>query len=93
MKAKLSTLLVAGMVLCGSGVNSQAQGDALMVTGDVLLARPACILATLMGSVVFVVSLPFAATSGSVHATEDTLVRQPAAAAFTRPLGDFSSLE
>ena len=39
-----------------------------------------------------VVALPFAATSGSVKKTADTLVVHPAAATFTRPLGDFTTL-
>lgn len=64
-----------------------------MVVGDVVLARPGCLLATLLGSVVFVVSLPIAVTSGSVKETANTLVVDPAKATFTRPLGDFSSLD
>jgi hypothetical protein len=45
------------------------------------------------GSVVFVAALPFAAASGSIKATAHTLVVDPAKATFTRPLGDFSSLD
>lgn len=93
MKNRLLTCAVAVLTIWGSLSSARASQDPLMVTGDVLLARPACLLATLVGSVVFVVALPFAATSGSVHATADALVRQPAAATFTRPLGDFSSLQ
>jgi len=93
MKTKLMTILVAGLVSWGGVTTTRASEDALMVTGDVLIARPACFLATLVGSVIFVVSLPFAAASGSVRETADALVNQPAAATFTRPLGDFSSLE
>jgi len=39
------------------------------------------------------VALPIAALSGSVKRTADTLVLFPAQATFTRPLGDFTSLE
>jgi hypothetical protein len=42
---------------------------------------------------VFVVALPFAAASGSVKETADTLVVAPAKATFTRPLGDFTTLQ
>ena len=86
------TMLVAALMCWGGATTTRASEDALMVTGDVIIARPACLLATLVGTVVFVVSLPIAATSGSVHDTADALVKQPAAATFTRPLGDFSSL-
>lgn len=93
MKTKLMTIVVICLISLGGVTTSQARGDALMVTGDVIVARPVCFLATLVGSVIFVISLPIAATSGSIHETADTLVMQPAAATFTRPLGDFSSLE
>jgi hypothetical protein len=59
----------------------------------VALVRPGCFLATIVGSAVFVVALPFAAASGSVKSTADTLVLGPANATFTRPVGDFTSLE
>lgn len=93
MKAKLMTIVFICLMSWGGVTSSRASEDALMVTGDVVLARPAGLLATLLGSVIFVVSLPIAATSGSIHETADALVMQPAAATFTRPLGDFSSLE
>jgi len=46
-----------------------------------------------LGSAVFVVALPVAAISGSVGRTADTLVVGPAQATFTRPLGDFTSIQ
>jgi hypothetical protein len=92
MKTKLTTILLMTLLCWGGVTTTRASEDALMVTGDVVIARPACLLATLVGTVIFVVALPIAATSGSVHDTADSLVKQPAAATFTRPLGDFSSL-
>lgn len=68
-------------------------GSPEAVIADTILARPACFLATAIGSVFFVVALPFAAMSKSVEETADVLVVKPARATFTRPLGDFSSLE
>ncbi len=55
---------------------------------DVVLVRPICFVATILGSALFVVSLPVAATSKSVHATGEALVAKPAWATFTRPIGD-----
>jgi hypothetical protein len=92
MKTKLTTILLMALMCWGGATTTRASEDPLMVTGDVIIARPACLLATLVGSVIFVVALPIAATSGSVHDTANSLVVQPAAATFTRPLGDFSSL-
>ena len=60
---------------------------------DVALVRPGCFIATILGSAVFVVALPFAAVSHSIRATADTLVITPAQATFTRPVGDFSTLQ
>jgi hypothetical protein len=93
MKLKLLSVICICLVSLGGMSTSRAsQQDPLMVVGDVALARPGCFLATIVGSVVFVVALPFAATSGSVRATANTLVVTPARATFTRPLGDFSSI-
>jgi hypothetical protein len=93
MKSKLLTILCICVISLGGVSTSRAGQDSLMVVGDVVLARPGCLLATLLGSVVFVVSLPIAVTSGSVKETANTLVVDPAKATFTRPLGDFSSLD
>jgi hypothetical protein len=93
MKTKLFTMICIGLVGFGSINTSRASQDPLDVVGDVALARPGCFLATIFGSVVFVVALPFAAASGTVKETADTLVVTPAKATFTRPLGDFSGLQ
>ena len=65
----------------------------LTVALDVAIVRPGCFAATLVGSVFFVVSLPFAAASKSVKKTAQTLVVNPARATFTRPLGDMEPLK
>jgi hypothetical protein len=93
MKIKLLTILCVCLMSLGGVTTSRASDDkSLQVLGDLALARPGCFLATLLGSAVFIVSLPIAVTSGSVKQTANTLVVRPAAATFTRPLGDFSSL-
>ena len=60
---------------------------------DVTLVRPGCLVATVIGSVFFIIALPIAAMSHSVRQTADTLVVAPAQATFTRPIGDFTSIE
>ena len=93
MKTKLLTILGAGLIGFGGVSNSRAAEDnSLQIVGDLALARPGCLAATIIGTAVFIVALPFAAASGSVRETADTLVVHPAQATFTRPLGDFSTL-
>jgi hypothetical protein len=94
MKKKSLTVLCVCLVSLGSVNTSRASdGHALNAVADVALVRPGCFLATVIGSAFFVVALPFAAASGSVKETANTLVVQPAQATFTRPVGDFTSLE
>ncbi len=62
------------------------------VVADVLIARPACLAVTAVGSAFFVVALPFAAISKSTKKTAEALVVKPAKATFTRPVGDLDAL-
>ncbi len=66
--------------------------SSLDVVADVFLVRPGCFVATILGSAIFVVALPVAALSGSVHSTAHTLVVIPAKATFSRPVGDMDDL-
>jgi len=94
MKTKFLIIFFAVIIGMGNITISRADEDNDIATiTDVALVRPGCFLATLLGSAVFVVALPFAAISGSVKSTADTLVLAPAQATFTRPVGDFTSLE
>jgi len=94
MKTKILILLCAVTIGMGNFSVSRAESDDDIATiTDVTLVRPGCFLATLIGSAVFVVALPIAAISGSVKQTADTLVVGPAQATFTRPIGDFTSLQ
>jgi hypothetical protein len=63
------------------------------VAADALVVRPACLVATVVGSAVFVVALPWAAISKTVKKTANALVAKPANATFTRPLGDMDALK
>jgi hypothetical protein len=61
--------------------------DGYAVVGDLLIARPLLIGATLIGAAAFVVSLPFTAMGGGIGATGRALVVEPGKAAFVRCLG------
>ena len=89
------TALCVGLVSLGCINTSQAAADdhSIDTIADVTLVRPGCFVATVIGSAFFVIAFHFAAASGSIKETANTLVVQPAQATFTRPVGDFTSLE
>jgi hypothetical protein len=92
MKKKfLSAILIAA--ICTLCTTPASAVDDLDMVGDVLVVRPACFLATIIGSAIFVISLPVAASSHSIHKAAHTFVVRPARATFTRPLGDLEDLE
>ncbi len=60
---------------------------AYAMIGDLLIARPLLIAATIVGAGLFVISLPFTAAGGNVGASGKALVVDPGKAAFVRCLG------
>ena len=94
MKTKLLIVLCAVAISLGSVNECRASDDNSIATiTDVTLVRPGCLVATVLGTAFFIIALPIAAVSGSVKQTADTLVVAPAQATFTRPIGDFTTLE
>ena len=95
MRAKLLTTICVLAVSLGSLPSTcAAQGsNPLEAAADAIVVRPACLVATVVGSAVFVVALPAALFSKSVKQTANTLVVKPANATFTRPLGDMDALK
>ena len=88
MKTKiLSFLCVSALYLGTSTPVLAAQPDEAFF--DAVLGRPVGFAATIIGGAMFVVSLPVAATSGSIKSTAHALVGKPARFTFSRPLGDF----
>ena len=94
MKSKILTLICVLAVSFGSINTSLASSNttSLEVVADVLIVRPGCFVATVLGSALFVVALPAAAISRSIPKTADVLVVQPAKATFSRPVGDMDAL-
>jgi hypothetical protein len=92
MKIKCLALVCSALVATTGITPARAdtRHDPGAVAADAVLGRPLCFAATIIGSAIFVVSLPVAATSGSIHSAADALVGAPARATFVRPLGDFS---
>lgn len=56
---------------------------------DVVMARPLGLAGTVLGTGLFVVSLPFSAVGMNVEDAAVRLVAEPAKFTFVRPLGDF----
>ena len=93
----LQTLVVAMLLSVGtSAVANSGSGDprytiqnppAYAMIGDLLIARPLLVVATVIGAGAFVVSLPFTAFGGGVGDAGQALVADPAKAAFARCLG------
>ena len=58
------------------------------MVADALLVRPLGIVGTIIGSAIFLVSLPFSALGGNVEEAYQKMVVEPAHYTFGRPLGD-----
>ena len=83
-------LTVASVVPAGaddSYKTASRSGEKMAV--DLALLRPAGILATVFGSAVFVVALPFSALGGNTKESYHELIKKPVDYTFKRPIGDF----
>jgi hypothetical protein len=92
MKSRVIALVCVLALVTAGTPQCFASTDPGMIVADVVLARPFCFVATIIGSAFFVISLPVAATSKSVHKSARALVIKPAQATFTRPLGEFQDM-
>ncbi|MGE8361853.1 multidrug transporter [Pseudomonas sp.] len=75
----------------GDPVYSMNTPKGYAMIGDLLIARPLLIGATVIGAAAFVVSLPFTALGGNVGEAGQALVVEPGREAFVRCLGCTSS--
>ena len=56
---------------------------------DTVVLRPVGLVATAVGSVFFILSLPFSALANNVDDASEKLVKDPYRFTFKRPLGEF----
>jgi hypothetical protein len=94
-------LIVAVLFLCATSLVHAAEdpymakdrGDvsAEAIIADGLLLRPAGVVATIVGTLVFVVVLPFSIPTKSVDKAAQKLIVDPAKYTFVRPLGQVES--
>ncbi len=71
----------------GYGIGESGSGEAMLA--DTLVARPVGLVTTVVGSAVYVVSLPFSLLGGNEKQARQKLVVEPAEFTFKRPLGEF----
>jgi hypothetical protein len=65
----------------------EPSGEAMLY--DMVIMRPAGLVATIVGSAFWLISLPFSAAGDNVDTATKKLVKEPAAYTFKRPLGEF----
>jgi hypothetical protein len=89
---KLKSLLCLFCAALVSLPAAAGERGPLAVVVDGVVVRPASLAVTILGSGLFLVTLPFSIPSKSTGKTADTLISYPARMTFTRPLGDLDAL-
>lgn len=91
LKAYLLVLVFAAMPLSATAEdNDTVTGDkATDMVVDLVLVRPIGLAATVIGTVLTVVGLPFTIPGGSVGSSAQEWIVKPAEYTFNRPLGEF----
>jgi hypothetical protein len=89
----VALLLTASFLLLNTpGLKADAMDDEHRFTAstvDLLIARPFGLATTLLGTALFLVSLPVTAITKNTQTAADTLVEPPFNFTFRRKLGDF----
>ena len=93
---KQTLMILSALILFSLPMHSQAQEidetpSAAAMVFDGLLIRPLTLVATAIGTVVWVATLPFSLLGGNAGEAADVLVLGPASATFLRCLGCTSS--
>lgn len=85
MVFSMALVLIAPQISVAETV--QENPTALAMTGDLIVARPLLLVMTVVGTVAYVISLPFTLAGGNAGQAGETLVLGPAEATFVRCLG------
>lgn len=86
-KLRVTTLIAIFMITISTPAFGYDEG--FEATMDILAVRPVSLVATIVGTALFIVSLPFSIPSQSVGSTAQTLIVEPFDYTFTRPVGMF----
>jgi hypothetical protein len=85
----ISLVFMPWSTALGAYDTDKEEASAESMMGDAIAARPLGLIATVVGSALFVVSLPFSALGGNVDEAAQKMVVAPAKFTFKRPLGEF----
>ena len=95
-KRSMILLLIAAMIFIPFGTSALAESKAVdgdvsaeAMAADFFIVRPLGIVASVLGTAVFIVCLPFSALGGNTKTACRKLVQDPAKFTFKRPLGEF----
>ncbi len=83
----VAAVMALTLPTAGYSQTIEEKPSALAMTGDALFARPVLFGMTVVGAVVYAVSLPFSALGGNLQEAGEVLVMGPAKATFVRCLG------
>ncbi len=90
--AMASLLALSPLSFAESGIGAVTEDPSALAMGtDLLVVRPVLLATTVVGSALWLVSLPFTAGGGNIKQAADTLVIKPGEATFVRCLGCTSS--
>ena len=91
MRRRLIVGVLLLMAMSAAQADDTVSGDrATDMVVDVVVMRPLGLVATVLGTALAVVALPFTIPSGSVGESAQAFIVKPAEYTFKRPLGDFS---
>lgn len=85
----LSVFLLTATVSPALAQDSEADSDitAASMIGDFFVLRPLGLVATILGTAFFFVTLPITAAAGNTEVAGEKLVKEPGGFTFNRPLG------
>lgn len=92
-KAARALALMATLLICHPVVAEVVDNDdpndpsAIAMGADLVVGRPMLLVATALGTAIWIVALPFSAVGGNVKASGEKLVVWPARNTFARCLG------
>ena len=86
---KIGIILIAFVILFTGTATFAEDRSGENIVADLAVMRPVGLVATVAGTAIFLVSLPFALITNDVPKTAKELVVDPLNYTFDRPLGDF----
>ena len=86
--AALLLVPLGAAVTAAEKVLTEREENSAKMVADLLLVRPAGIVATILGGAVFILASPFSALGGNFRESYEQLLVAPARYTFVRPLGD-----